>query len=336
MTGDVGEGLLDDPVERAAHRGRHVVLPTLSLDRQCCPDTGLACPFHQFGDVVESVGWGGVVVAQGLQGGAELPGRLPAGLPDGQQGLRDLFAALAGHMDGGFGLHLDDRDLVRERIVQLSRNVQPLLVSAAPCGLLPGAFGFVGPPLGLPERFTGGACGDQPGDLECAPGLRECLAGVVQARGQGRDGQRGQHGHAHRHRDDAVSRPHGRVHREEERDGSHIEPCRLVPHRAEPGDGEDGNRSPAARGQRQAADCQQHVAEQAEAGGGVLPGQPGDQQRSRHTDGDEPVPDTGPNAEPSITHARTVAGGCRGRIPPADERPTTTHAVDPQDLPRPW
>jgi hypothetical protein len=46
-------------------------------------------------------------------------------------------------------LHLDDRDLVRERIVQLARDVQPLLVGAAPRGLLAGALGLVRPALCL-------------------------------------------------------------------------------------------------------------------------------------------------------------------------------------------
>lgn len=71
VTGDVGEGLLDDPVDSAAHRRRYAVLP--ALDRQRRPHTGPAGALHQFGDVVEAVRWGRVVVAQGLQGGTQLP-----------------------------------------------------------------------------------------------------------------------------------------------------------------------------------------------------------------------------------------------------------------------
>ncbi len=301
----------------------------LPLDRQRGLKTCPAGPLHQFRQVLETVRRGRVVVAQGLQGCPELPSRLTAGLPDRQQCLRYVFAALAGHVDGDFGLHLDDRDLVGEGIVQLPRDVQPLLVGAAPCGLLPGALRFVRAPLGLPQGFAGRPGRDQPGDLKGAAGLGERLARVMQARDHSREGKSRQHGHARCHRDDAVSGPHRRIHREEERDGGHVEPGRLVRHRAQPGDGQYGNRS-------QATDHQQRVAEQVKAGGGVLPGQPGDQQRPRHTDGDQPVSDTGPNAEPSIAHTRTVAGGCSGRIPLADERPTTTDAVAPRRLPRPW
>lgn len=76
-----------------------------------------------------------------------------------------------------------------ERIVQLPRDVQPLFVGAAPRGLLASTFGFVCPLLGLPERLSGGAGGDEPGDLEGAPGLRERLARVVQTRNQGSEGR---------------------------------------------------------------------------------------------------------------------------------------------------
>lgn len=76
-----------------------------------------------------------------------------------------------------------------ERIVELPRDVQPLLVGAAPRGLLTGALGFVRSPLGLPQCFARGARGDQPGDLKGAPGLGERLSRVVQARGQGREGR---------------------------------------------------------------------------------------------------------------------------------------------------
>lgn len=44
-----------------------------------------------------------------------------------------------------------------ERIVELPRDVQPLLVGAAPRGLLTGALGFVRSPLGLPQCFARGA-----------------------------------------------------------------------------------------------------------------------------------------------------------------------------------
>jgi hypothetical protein len=84
-------------------------------------------------------------------------------------------------VDGDFGLHLDDGDLVGQRIVQLPRDVQPLLVGTPPRGLLAGAFGLVGPALGLAQRLPRRAGGDQPGQLQDVAGLREGLAGGVRA-----------------------------------------------------------------------------------------------------------------------------------------------------------
>lgn len=311
---------------------------SLSLDRQRRVQAGRPSPFHQLRDVVEPTRRGRVVVAQRLQGRAQFPGRLTTGLQDRQQGRRHLFAPFAGHVDGDFGLHLDDRDLVGERIVQLPRDVQPLLVGAAPRGLLPGPLRFLRPPLGLPQRLTGGTGGagrDQPGDLEGASGLRERLARVVQARGQGGEGESGQHDHARRHRDGAVPRPYGGVHREQVRDSGHVETGRLVTHRAHPGDGQDENRRPAACGQRQAARHQQRAAEQVEVGAGALPEHPGDQQRHRHADGDHPVCDACPANEPSCAHARTLTGCSRGQLLPTDGRPPTAAAVLSRLLRRP-
>lgn len=333
MTGDVGERLLNDPVDGPVHRSRHIV--SLSFDRQRRIQADGTGPFHQFRDVVETTRRGRLVVAQRPQGRAQLPSRLTSGSLDRQQSLRHLFATPAGHVDGDFGLHLDDRDLMGERIVQLPRDVQPFLVGTAPRGLLTGALGLVRPPLGLPQRLTRGPGRDQPGDLQGTARLRERLARVVQARGQGSQGERGQHGHARHHGDAAVSLPYGRVHREQERDGGHIETGRLVPHRAQPGGGQDGNGSPAAPDERQAAGRQQRAAEQVEARTGVALGQAGDQQRRRHADGDRPVPHTGRDTGPSCAHARTLAGCGPGRVPLADECSATTDAVRARRLRRP-
>ncbi len=51
-------------------------------------------------------------------------------------------------------------------------DVQPLLVGGAPRGLLADALGLVRPALGLSQRFTRRAGGDQPGQLEGTSGLR--------------------------------------------------------------------------------------------------------------------------------------------------------------------
>ncbi|GAA2505000.1 hypothetical protein GCM10010393_42080 [Streptomyces gobitricini] len=52
------------------------------------------------------------------------------------------------------------------------------------------------------------------------------------------------------------------VDRDQVGDGEHLEPGTQVAHRAQPGDGQDHERRPAARGQRQPAGPQQRGAEQ--------------------------------------------------------------------------
>jgi hypothetical protein len=178
-------------------------------------------------------------------------------------------------VDGDLGLHLDDGDLVGERIVQFPGDVQPFLVGAAPRRLLPRPLGLVRPPLGLSQRFPGGTGGDQPGQLEDIPGVGERLAqGPVRAGGQDRQRENGQHDHRTRHRDDAVARTHRGVHREEVGDGGNVEADRLVAHGAQSGGGEHGDRRPTVRRQRQTAGDEQRVAQRIEIGGGGVPREP--------------------------------------------------------------
>ncbi|GAA2074338.1 hypothetical protein GCM10009780_08000 [Actinomadura alba] len=68
--------------------------------RQLRVQARCARSFHQFRNVVESMRRALAVLAQRLQGHPQLPGRLPSGLLDRQQGLRHLFTALAGQVDG--------------------------------------------------------------------------------------------------------------------------------------------------------------------------------------------------------------------------------------------
>ncbi|MFI6040916.1 hypothetical protein ACIA8C_04735 [Nocardia sp. NPDC051321] len=63
-----------------------------------------------------------------------------------------------------------------ERVVQFPRDMQPLLVRAVPGGLLAGAFGFLGAPLGLAQCLTGRTGSDQPRQLQRAACLGECPA----------------------------------------------------------------------------------------------------------------------------------------------------------------
>ena len=288
MPGDIGKRLLNDSVGGPVHRGRHVT--SLSLDVSVASNPVVRARSTSSGMSSSPLLPAVPIVAQRLQGCAQFPGRLTTGLPDRQQGLRHLLTSLTGHVDGGLGLHLDDRDLVGERIVQFARDVQPLLVGAAPRGLLPGALGLVRPPLGLSQRLTRGTGRDQPGKLKGASGLRERLTRVVE-RGQGSERERREHGHRGCHREHAVPRPHGGVHRDEERDGGHIETEGLISQCAQSGDGQHDDRCPAVRGQHQTAARQQHETQRIEIRGGVLPRQPGGQRARRYTDGDRPISD---------------------------------------------
>lgn len=333
MPGDVGQRLLNDPVGGPAHRGRQV--GPRSLDRQRRRKARAVRLLHQLRDVVEPAGRGGVVITQRLQGGAQFPGRLTSGFLDGQQGLGHLFTSPTSDVNGDLGLHLDDRDLVGERIMQLPRDVQPLLIRTAPRGLLPGALGFVRPSLGLPQRLPRGECGDQPGNLEDVAGLCQRLARRPVVEDQGSELKSDQHGHGRRHGDGSVPGPHRAVHRDQVRDGEHVKAGRLIPHRTQPGNDQDGQRSAATRGQREAAGRQQRVADHVRACAGVRLGQPGAQQQGRHTEGDRPVSDTGRDAEPSFGHARTLTGCRCGQIPLVDERDATAPAVSTRFLPHP-
>src|SRR5690606_39915092 len=75
----------------------------MAPDGQRRLQTGSLEALHQLRDVVESVRRAGVVVAQRLQGGAQLPARLPPGFLDREQGRGHLLAPAPRHMHG----HLD-------------------------------------------------------------------------------------------------------------------------------------------------------------------------------------------------------------------------------------
>ena len=163
---------------------RYAVRSTAAGTSLRCPSigqhrvqAGRPGPLHQVDNLVEPGRRVLVVVAERVQGRPQFPGRLPAGLQDRQQRLRNRLAPLAGQVDGGLRLHLDHRDLVGERVVQLPGDVQPLLVGAAPSGLLAAALGLLGSTLGLPQRLARRAGGDQPGQREDVSCLRHRLAG---------------------------------------------------------------------------------------------------------------------------------------------------------------
>ncbi|CAL9654401.1 hypothetical protein SUDANB21_06755 [Streptomyces sp. enrichment culture] len=317
MPADVGERFLNDPVGGTAHRGRYGV--RLPRDREGGLQAGAPEPFHEAGDVVEAVWRGGVVVAQRLQGRPQLPAGLPAGLLDREQGLRHRLAAAPGHMHGDLGLHLDDRDLMGEGVVQFPCDAQPFLVGPTARGLLTGPLGLVRAPFGLPYGFSGGERGDQPGELKRVPGLRQGLARAALVEDQRREVQHGHQHHRHNQRDLAVSGAHRAVDRDQAGNGERVEPGCQMAHRAHAGDGQHAERRPPVRGQCQPAGHQQHGAEHPEPSGRVGPGQAGAQHQRRHAQGGRPRGDSGRDSEPSFVHGCTVTGRGRRRIPLVEE-----------------
>ncbi len=262
MTGDVGEGFLHDAVGGAAHRDRHV--GPLTVDRQRRVQAGHPGPSHQFREFVEPGCGGGAVGAQCLQGRAQFPGRLTAGLADGRERLRHRLAAPAGQVHGDLCLHLDDRYLVGEGIVQFPSDVQPLLV---------GARRAVSSRVRSASSARRSACRSAspaaPARLEGVTGPRQGLAdGQSRRQSQGRERKSDKHRDPRGDRDRAVPRAYGRVDREQERDGGHLDTGRLVAHRAHPGDDQHRDRCPSTRDQGQAAGHQPGVAEKVLPGGG--------------------------------------------------------------------
>jgi hypothetical protein len=61
-------------------------------------------------------------------------------------------------MGGGTGLDVDRRDVVGDDVVDITRDPQPLLASAAASLLLAGPFGFDRPRLDLDQVVTNPVC----------------------------------------------------------------------------------------------------------------------------------------------------------------------------------
>lgn len=135
--------------------------------------------------------------------------------------------------------------------MQLPRDVQPLLVGAAPRCLFAGALRLIRAPLGLPQRFPRRTGRDQPGESERNPGIRERVAhGPVGVRDQHRERKRRHHEHRTRHRDEVVSCPYCRIHRDQVRDRGCLETDRLVTQCTQPGHAQHDYRSAACRTER--------------------------------------------------------------------------------------
>ena len=163
VAGDVGERLLHDAVggqldggrqrrggavaARAARRGRRPGRPRPA--RRGRPG-GARAPR------------GVVAAAQHVERGAQLVERVAAGLLDVGQRRPGLLGLLVEQVQGHAGLHVDQRDVVGQHVVQLLGQPQPLLAEPAPLLVL-GGLGQLGRPLPADaDQLRDGQHDDQP------------------------------------------------------------------------------------------------------------------------------------------------------------------------------
>ncbi|ARX87504.1 hypothetical protein SMD44_06985 [Streptomyces alboflavus] len=212
VPGRVGEALLDDAVH-ALFQGRGQG-PLAPGHRQLDGQPGRARALDEQGGAA-----GGPVGAQDLQGGAQLPHGLAAGLLDGEQRGRHLLAALARQVDGDSRLELDDGDLVGEGVVQFTGDAQALLAGPAQRHLLTGPLGLQGALLGLAQirlpgrgRDAGGDGTHEPAGEQQGP-LDGAVASRVGGEEHGEEGESGARG------EQPVSAVGGGVHGAEDGEG---------------------------------------------------------------------------------------------------------------------
>ena len=129
MAADVGERFLHDPVGGLVHvRWEH---PLGAGDGDGDREAGGPRAGDQPVELAEIAAVAVLGAAQHAERGAQLPGGVRARLLDRQQRRRHLVAALAGQVHRHPGLNADDGDAVRQRVVQLAGDPQPLLLGAA-------------------------------------------------------------------------------------------------------------------------------------------------------------------------------------------------------------
>jgi len=127
VAGDVGEGLLDDPVGRLADRGRQRPGLAFSLERH--PQPARLHAGDQLLDVLyRRRGLArGLTAAEEVERGAQLGEGLLAGFLDGGQGRTGPVGLLVEEMEGDAGLHVDQRYVVGEHVVELLGELETLV-----------------------------------------------------------------------------------------------------------------------------------------------------------------------------------------------------------------
>ena len=127
----VGDGLADHPVDRGRHLGGQLV-ESVEVQPDGQPDRGAAG-----GEGSEVIDRGRrrqravLPAAEGADQPAHRTERLPAGGFDVYERLPGLVRLIRPHLLGGLGLHDDPGDVVRDDVVQLAGDRQPLVLAHA-------------------------------------------------------------------------------------------------------------------------------------------------------------------------------------------------------------
>ncbi len=138
---DVRQRLLRDPVRRGLDRAGQ--RPPRPVDAELDREAGGAAARHQLVDV----GQGGRRPAgrtlrsgaQHVDEGAQLVERVLARRLDRAERALGQLRSLVDQVERGPGLHVDQRQVVRDHVVELARDAQLLVAGAQPFLLFPGA-----------------------------------------------------------------------------------------------------------------------------------------------------------------------------------------------------
>ena len=149
VTAHVGERFLNDPVGCPVHIGREGPFGANYCHRHREPRR--TCAYHQAVQLAQAAAVTVLRTAQHAERRAQLPRRVRAGLLDRLQRRRHLLAALVREVFRHARLNLDHRDAVRQRIVQLAGDPQPLLHRPALGRLVSCPFRLIRPPVGLAD-----------------------------------------------------------------------------------------------------------------------------------------------------------------------------------------
>ena len=176
MADHVRDRFLQDPVCGAAHGARQ------RRRRRGCFQRDVESGVARLGGELVDLSQAGLrhaavaVVTEYPEDGAHLPQRPGTGLLDGLQRFACLFRSLVEHVRGDPGLDVDDRDGVRDRVVDLARDAEPFGVDPRPRLLLAGPFRQLGTLLSFgrddppgPDGLAQGRAHDRRTDAEEHP-----------------------------------------------------------------------------------------------------------------------------------------------------------------------